>query len=151
MTRRTIVLVVGLVVLVPALAGAQEWSPAQREVWDFEQSCWADPSIEFVDRCFHEDFLGWGVNGTVPTNRADRKTIFTREFAIEDQVYLFLKPVAVTVHGDMATAMYIVTFTTRNKETGVEETTTERWTDVLVKDGGQWSWIADHGVDISTN
>ena len=151
MTLRAMVLVVGLVILGPVLAGAQEWSPAQREVWDFEQSCWADPSIEFVDRRFHEDFLGWGVNATVPTNRADRKTIFTWDFAIADQVYLFLKPVAATVHGDMATAQYIVTFTLRNKETGVEETTTERWIDVLVRDGGRWSWIADHGVDISVD
>jgi hypothetical protein len=51
----------------------------------------------------------------------------------------------------MATALYIATYTQKNKETGEEKTLTERWTDVLVREGGRWSWIADHGVDISTN
>ena len=132
-------------------ARAQEWSRAQQEVWAFEQACWNDRTPEFVDKCFHADFQGWGVGSTVPTSKADRAVMSERSRATEDNVYLFLKPVAITVHGDMAVALYIATSTSRNKETGEETTVTERWTDVLVRDNGQWSWIADHGADISTD
>jgi hypothetical protein len=134
---------------VPAVA--QEWSPAQQEVWEFEAACWNDRTTDFVERCFHSDFQGWGIGSTIPSSKADRRVTAARSRATEDQVYLFLKPVAITVHGDMATALYIATYTQKNKETGEEKTLTERWTDVLVREGGRWSWIADHGVDISTN
>ena len=147
-------LCLGVVLIGPTFsfpAAAQDWSPAQQEVWEFEKACWRDRTPEFVDKCFHSDFQGWGVGSSVPTNKADRGVTSERRRVTEDNVYLFLKPIAITVHGDMATALYIATFTDKNKVTGEEKTVTERWTDVLVKDGGKWFWIADHGADISMN
>jgi len=136
-------------VSVPAVA--QDWSPAQQEVLEFEESCVGYRTPELDDSCFHDDFQGWGMDSTVPTNKADRLVMSARRRETSDTVYLLLKPISITVHGDMATALYIVTATSRNKVTGAETTVTERWTDVLVKDSGEWSWIADHGVDISMN
>ena len=143
------VALLALVMSIPA--GAQDWSQAQQEVWEFEESCWGDRTPESDDRCFHADFQGWGIGSTVPTSKADRSVVSERSRETEDTVYLFMKPISITIHGDMATALYIATYTRRNKVSGEETTVTERWTDVLVKDSGEWSWIADHGEDISTN
>ena len=147
-TRFFCVVLIASAISLPA--AAQEWSRAQQEVWEFEKACWSDRTPQFTDKCFHSDFQGWGVGSTVPTSKADRAVMSERDRATEDNVFLFLKPLVITVHGNMAVALYIATSTSKNKTTGEEKTVTERWTDVLVTDNGAWSWIADHGADITT-
>ena len=144
--RRTLIPLLAAMVVLPAVVRAQDWSAEQKAVWDREVSCVQNRTIAGFESCFHEDFVGWGSNSTVPTTKADRRPFFERSFATEDLVFSNVKPLNITVRGDMAVILYIATFTTKNKTTGEETTTTERWTDIMLRDGGRWAWIADHGM-----
>ena len=147
---RTLLLVAtASLILTPV--SAQEWTAEQEEVWEFEQACWATQELEVIMSCFHDDFLGWGLDNTLPTTKADRRPFFARSLETAEQVFLSLQRVAINVRGNTATVLYLATFTDRNRETDVETTRIERWTDIAVREGGRWSWIADHGVLISEN
>ena len=148
-------LLVGAIALsagMPVTAQAQEMTRAQQEVWEWEQGCWAtDITLEDLMACFHEDFLGWGRGGSVPSSKANRHPFFARFFATNETVFLFLNPLSVKVRGDMAVILYLATYTTRNRSTDEETTVTERWTDVAIREGGSWYWIADHGTRVPSN
>lgn len=68
----------------------------------------------------------------------------------ESETMLF-KPVSVIVKGNMAVISYIDSSKSTDKTTKETKYSTQRWTDVCLKDGGKWYWISDHGVDISNN
>lgn len=149
--RRTVFAALALAVFLPLAAQAQQWTAAQQEVWEFEEACWATQDLEVAMACFHDDFVGWGTNSTLPTSKADRRPFFARSFETEDMVFLHLKPLSIKVHGDVAIVLYLATVTTKNKASGKETTVTERWTDICLKEGDGWTWIADHGGAIPNN
>ncbi len=147
--RRSVFAALVLAVFLPLAAQAQQWTAAQHEVWEFEEACWASPNAEALLPCFHDDYLGWSIGSTVPLSKEDRRPFFARGFETEETVFLFLKPLAIKVHGNVAIVLYLATTTSKNKATGEETTVTQRWTDICLKDGDGWTWIADHGAVIS--
>ena len=50
------------------------------------------------------------------------------------------------MNGNFAVVNYVAWTKQTNKKTGEETMEIGRWMDVLLKDNGKWSWIADHGV-----
>jgi ketosteroid isomerase-like protein len=150
--RRTLFAALALAVFLPLAAQAQQWTAAQQEVWEFEEACtanWATQDLEAMMACFHDDYLGWGRGYPVPWSKADRRAFGARWFETEEVVFLHLKPLAIRVHGNVAIVHYLVTYTRKNKATGEETTATARWTDICLKEGDRWTWIADHGGVIS--
>ena len=142
---------IAIAMVVPNFAQAQEWSDEQQEVWAAEVACWEARSVDEIMPCFHDDFVGWGIpNNGVTTTKADRRPGFARTFETEENIFLQLIPVDIIVRGDMAVIMYVANYATRDRA-GVEKNYSERWTDVMLNDGGRWSWISDHGADISEN
>jgi ketosteroid isomerase-like protein len=148
-TMRRFIAAVGLVLVLAAPARAQEWTPEQEELWEWEKACWAAQDLAAIMPCFHEDFVGWGINSTVPTTKEDRRPYFARGFETEETTFLALKPLSVVIRGDFAVLIYLATTTGRDLSTGEETTTTQRWTDVAMRESGRWSWIADHGGAVS--
>lgn len=144
-----IVLAVGL--LLPLSVFGEDWTAAQQEVLAFEEACVTTNNVDELNACFHEDFEGWGMDATVPTTKADRKGIFENGFASFDADVLLFKPLSVIVKGNMAVVNYLTVAKITNKATDEVNYETQRWTDVCLKDGGKWTWIADHGVDISSD
>lgn len=140
--------VLALVLMLPLTAQGQEWTAEQEALWAWEVACWETKDIESNMACFHEDFVGWGADSSVPTNKEDRRVTHARGFETSDQIYLFIKPLAIKIHGNTAVLEYLVTYTSRDKRTGSETTYTEQWTDVALRENGQWAWIADHGTPI---
>ena len=165
--RRTLVASLALAVLVPLSAQAQQWTTEQQDVWEFEKACWEvfteprerDPdayrmqraqALETIMACFHDDFVGWGMGRPVPTRKADRRPFFARSVETERTVFQHLQPLAINVHGNVAIVIYLATYTTRGLNAPHEEkTVTERWTDICLKEGNRWTWIADHGSLVS--
>ncbi len=150
-------LLVGAIALsagMPVTAPAQEMTRAQQEVWEWEQGCLAAYNTEDLENfmaCFHEDFLGWGRGSSVPSSKANRRPFYARRFETTEMVFVFLNPLSVTVRGDMAVIIYLATTTTRNRSTDEETTATDRWTDIAIRDGGSWYWIADHGTRVPSS
>ena len=146
--RSILGVVFAIVLLVPVSAQGQEWNAEQQEVWAWEVACWETQDLESNMACFHEDFVGWGVESTSPSTKAERRPIFAQSFETTERVSTDLKPLAIKVNSDTAVLIYLATFVEKNKATGEETTHVEQWTDVAVKDGGQWFWIADHGTTV---
>jgi len=146
---RTLIAVVALAVFLPLTAQAQEWTAEQQEIWEFEKACWDLEELEAGLACFHEDFIGWGTGElSVPTSKADRRALRVRALETQDATFLLLKPLDIKVHGNVAVVVYIATGSNKNKATGEETNFTQRWTDIALKEGDTWTWIADHGESL---
>ena len=144
------ILLTTLLVL-PAYASADDWSKEQMEVLEFEKACVSATSASQLMDCFHEDFVGWGQGSTFPTTKADRRKGTEDSFENSESETMLFKPLSVIVKGNMAVISYIDSSKSTNKTTKEVTYSTQRWTDVCLKDGGKWYWISDHGVDISNN
>jgi ketosteroid isomerase-like protein len=148
--RRFIPAAIGLLVLAGA-AEAQQWTTEEQELWEWEESCWASQDLDAIMTCFHEDFVGWGIDSSVPTTKEDRRPFFARDFETQELVFLSLKPLNIMIQGNMAVITYLATTTSHDVRTGQETTSTQRWTDVALRENGRWAWIADHGGTVSDN
>ena len=149
---RTLMSLLAAVVFLAASAStarAQDMSEVEQEVWEWERACWGMDDLESVMTCFHEDYVGWIGGATVPFTKADRRAFFERFLETDERVFFHLRPLSVTVRNNMAVMLYVSHFTSRNKETGEETSVTQKWTDVAVKDGGTWYWIADHSTTVN--
>lgn len=133
------------------LAFCEDWTTAQQEVLAFEEACITTKNADELIGCFHRDYVGWGLDSTVPQSKADVTKWIAHGFENFERESILFKPLSVIVKGNMAVVSYIDSGRTRNKATDEVEYYTERWTDVCLKDNGKWTWISDHGVDLSSD
>ncbi len=147
--KKTEVTALVLTLLLPITALADEWTKEQQEVLAFEQACIDAKSAEALNACFHRDYVGWGIGSPVPLTKNEQTKLIADSFASTETELLLFKPLSVVIKGDMAVVSYISSGKVTDKRTEEAEYFIQRWTDVCVKDGGKWYWIADHGVDIS--
>lgn len=137
--------------LLPMFAYAEDWTKEQKEVLAFEEACiTTKDAADFMD-CFHDDYVGWAVDSTVPLSKSDRQKPSADFFENNDAEVLLFKPVSVIVKGDMAVISYITETKSTNKTTGEVTYSSGRWTDVCLREGGKWTWISDHGVNLSSD
>ena len=143
------VLALTLLIAAPAFVGAQSWSDEQLEVWKVINSDWESGKAkdsDRIDRLLHDKFLGWGNLDPTPRNKASVKT-WDRYFnQTSTTLVQELYPVGIVVQGNTAVAHYYYSRATEDKE-GKRETVNGRYTDVLIKDGGQWTFLAWSGGD----
>jgi hypothetical protein len=137
--------------LLPMFASAEDWTKEQMEVLAFEEACVTTNDADEFMGCFHKDFVGWGLGSPVPTSTTDRLKLTADGFENFESDSLLFKPISVIVKGNMAVISYIQTTKSKNKTTDEVEYSTQQWTDVCLKEDGKWTWISDHGVDISAN
>jgi hypothetical protein len=140
-------------------ASSQMWSDQQKEVWKNVEDYWAissgENAMDFID-VFHDDFVGWDLDETVPSDKATRAKYIRKFWPMMKTEFYNLKPLSIRVYGDVAVVHYLYHMILVPNE-GMEEMGLEmkeengRWTDVLMKDGGQWKLIADAGGEIEEN
>jgi ketosteroid isomerase-like protein len=135
--------------LLPLTASAEDWTEEQKEVLAFEEACVTTKDIDEFAGCFHDDFVGWGQGYPVPTSKDDRSKTNADSFESFDSETLLFNPISVIVKGDMAIVSYLQTSKITNKATEEVEYSTQAWTDVCLKERGKWTWIADHGTDLT--
>lgn len=139
---------VGLVfaLLVPFTVHGQEWTPEQQGVWAWEVACLETLDLETKDTCFHDDFMGLGIGAAVPTGKADRMQGFAETLEANELVSFDIRPLGIHLRGNTAVLIYEAAIVVRNRATGEETRPVILWTDVAVREGGRWGWIADHGT-----
>ena len=143
---RTFLAVLAFSIFTPIESQAS-WTAEQKEIWEFEEACWETRDLEASQACFHEEYVGWALGAlSTPVTKANRKILDGRALETSEQTFIFLKPLQIQVHGNVAVVLYIATGTNKNKATGEETNFTHRWTDIVLKENGKWSWIADHGA-----
>jgi ketosteroid isomerase-like protein len=138
-----------LVGLGSASVKAQDWSPAQKEVWKNVTDYWAllakgDVS-GFLDY-IHKDYLGWDNDSELPgTKEESQKWLEYMMQGTKFPVYE-LKPLGIKVYGDVAFVHYDYSLV-REKD-GKKNMEKGRWTDIMMKQGSKWVMIGDHGGSV---
>jgi ketosteroid isomerase-like protein len=131
---------------------AQEWSAEQKEAWASEVAYWkalADQNESAVLAYLHDDYKGWLYGATLPAGKAAAKASWAHDFPLTEVFYHEVTPISILVKGDTAVAHYVIAAHYKN-EKGEHESFEQRWTDTLVKEGGKWLLLADHGGPTSS-
>lgn len=143
--RHSITYLAVLFLVTPTLSAAQTWSREQQEVWAFEVACARMSPEERVAQCFHESYTGWYAGDAAPV---DLDAMKAASPYWSDAELITTRPLMITVVGDVAVVHYMVQYRVTD-EAGVSTMTWFRWTDVLLKQGGRWGWIADAGGEVA--
>ncbi len=136
-------------VLVASAASAQTWSAEQQEVWKLEDQQWkmaADKDDSWIDKMAHPNLSYWDNDQVMPRNRASLKRwnrYGNANSTVQEQE---LFPISMTITGNVAVAQYRYTVARENYKKE-REVVSGRYTDVFIKDGGQWKFIAWAGGD----
>lgn len=145
---KRIPLIAGAVCLCAAFfsttASAQDWSPQQKEVWARVQECtgfFVAKNFDAMSGCVHDRFSGWLYGEPVPRTKTYFNSVARYMMENSSVATYDMRPVSILVVDDMAVVHYYLFMVFD----GSPEVSQDRWTDVLVKEGGVWRWIADHG------
>ncbi|MDH3458166.1 MAG: nuclear transport factor 2 family protein [Gemmatimonadota bacterium] len=141
--------VAGLLASMSTAATAQTWSPEQLGVWGVIEAQWQAAAAEdgtWPDRFLHDQFRGWA--NEFPAPRDKSSTERWMRYSVENSTTLMheLFPLNIIVQGNIAVAHYLYAIATENRK-GERRTTHGRFTDILVRDGDRWRFIAWHGGD----
>jgi hypothetical protein len=135
--------------LLPMLALGQTWTAEQQEIWTLEEQQWQmakDKDMTWIEKMVHPNISYWDVDQPGPQNRASlaRWSRYSSSAltALEQELF----PISVTITGNLAVAQYRYTQVRENYKKE-RETATGRYTDVLIKEGGRWLFIAWAGGD----
>jgi ketosteroid isomerase-like protein len=126
---------------------AQDATDDYVEIWSVIAAQWEAlqrGDRRWVEQLLSADFSGWGYNAPAPRDKAS--TRLWNEFNAKQSKGLAHEfyPLTTVIHGDMAVAHYLYTNAVENRD-GETEVTNGRYTDVLVRDGDSWKFIAWHG------
>jgi ketosteroid isomerase-like protein len=147
--RRLCLLLPLALALVASAASAQTWSADQQELWKLEELQWkmsADKDLTWIDKMVHPNISYWGNDQVAPQNKASliRWNRYTSGNSTVKEQELF--PISMTITGNVAVAQY--RYTVASEDYKKEKATVSgRYTDIFLKDGGQWKFIAWAGGD----
>ncbi|MGA7990868.1 MAG: nuclear transport factor 2 family protein [Thermoanaerobaculia bacterium] len=150
MLRRSSTLVLLFLVLTTAgAATAQTWSAEQQEIWRFEEQQWkmaAAKDSSWIEKMVHPNLSYWDDGQPAPQNKASlvrwNRYNDTNATVLEEELF----PISITITGNIAVAQYRYSVARENYKKE-RETVNGRYTDILVKEGGRWLFIAWAGGD----
>ena len=133
--------------VVTGAAYAAEWSPEQQEIWKFEQKQWAMAKAKdtsWVDTMVHPNMRYWETGAPMPRDKASLKhwSRFDADSSTTLEQELF--PIAATITGNVAVVQYYYMVASENYKKE-RETVTGHYTDVLIKENGNWMFITWSG------
>ena len=147
MKKNIIILSIFLIGIISSING-QSWTSEQKEVWAGVEKYWEVSSkgdAQGFLTYFDESYIGWSYQTVVPQNKSNTSKWITNEFKNNTTVLYTLTPVTIWVKGDFAFANYFYSQIEKNNQTGKEEPTAGKWTDILMKKDGKWFLVGDHG------
>jgi len=130
-------------------ASAQTWSSDQQEIWRLEEQQWklaAAKDSSWIETMVHPSLSYWDSAWPAPQTKAsllmwDR---YNNSNATVLQQEIF--PIAITITGNIAVVQYRYSIA-RETYKKDREMVTGRYTDVLIKEGTRWLFIAWAGGD----
>ncbi len=147
--RRLCLLVPFALAALANVAAAQTWSPEQQEVWKLEDQQWKmakEKDASWIDKMVHPNLSYWDVDQVAPQNRASLVRWNRYNSGNSTVLEQELSPISMTITGNIAVAQYRYTIARENYKKE-RETVSGRYTDVFMKDGGRWLFIAWAGGD----
>jgi ketosteroid isomerase-like protein len=132
-----------------AAASAQTWTPEQQEIWKLEELQWKmsmDKDLTWIDKMVHPNINYWDVDRPAPQNKAGltKWNRFTAASGttLEQELY----PISITITGNVAVVQYTYSVVRENYKKE-RQSASGRYTDILIKEGGRWMFIAWAGGD----
>jgi ketosteroid isomerase-like protein len=122
---------------------AQEFSSAQKEVWQMEEAYWKDVKDANLDHyvtLWHDQFLGWPRDRTLPVGKDGLAEGARKKMSDGHIVSYEILSKAVTVVGNVGVTQYGVT-ATRITKGGKSETYTSRVTHTWLKTDSGWQIV----------
>ena len=139
--------VFGLIAFASMPLLAQEWSPAQKEVWKNVEAYWALDAAGNTDAFmayFHPDYMGWSITNAMPSSKASATKFIAYWHKSSKTLVYDIQPTAIKIHGNVAFVHYHYVQVAKDA-TGKDKETSGRWTDILMKQGDKWLLIGDNG------
>jgi hypothetical protein len=139
-----------LAALAPSNGEAQNWTSAQQAVLDRIDQCVQaaiDRNQAGETGCYHRDFSGWRNDMPGLRDSAFILAEIGRSYSEPQSETLLdysMQPLGVEIYGSVAIVHYYAYFWVRPAG-GEVAMRRSRWTDIMLNEGGQWVWIADHG------
>jgi ketosteroid isomerase-like protein len=131
------------------VAVAQTWSPEQQEIWRLEEQQWrmaAAKDLTWIETMVHPNLNFWQSDQPMPRGRASlarwARYDSTNSTVREQELF----PISVTITGNVAVAQYRYQVASENYKKE-RETVTGRYTDVFIREGNRWLFIAWAGGD----
>ena len=128
---------------------AQTWTPEQQELWKLEEKQWQmakDKDLSWIETMVHPNLSYWETGSPVPQTRAAltrwNRYNNTNATVLEQELH----PLSITITGNVAVVNYHYQIA-RESYKKERETVHGRYTDVFVKDGGRWLFVAWSGGD----
>jgi hypothetical protein len=148
-----LITIVSLFCALSTSAQQPSWNEAQSEVWALMKQSWADDVAEngkWPADYIHDNYVGWGDGEAAPRYK-DSVIAWTR-FGDESNTILMyeVSPEAIVVEGDTAVIHYNLTTVSEDIK-GKRTSRVGRATEVLVRDGQTWKWLAIAGYDPKLN
>jgi ketosteroid isomerase-like protein len=137
----------GFFVAIPVTVLAQEWSPAQKEVWKNVEAYWALDAAGNTDEFmtyFHPEYAGWNVRSALPGNKETARKFIAHGHKTAKTLVYHVQPAAIKIHDNVAIVHYYWSQITQASGEKEKESS-GRWTDILMKQGDKWVLIGDHG------
>jgi ketosteroid isomerase-like protein len=132
----------------PVQAG--ELSKEQQEVWKTVETYTelaAKGDVNGFLTYFHADYAGWSYDSPIPYGVSSVKKWTSFFFPKREMLVYEITPAAIKVYGDAAFVHYFYSQTYKDIE-GKMKNSSGRWTDILMKQGGKWVMIGDHGGEM---
>jgi hypothetical protein len=130
-------------------ASAQTWTPEQQELWKLEEKQWQmakDKDLSWIETMVHANLSYWSSDSPVPQTKASlsrwNRYDNTNTTVLEQELF----PHSITITGNVAVVNYHYQIA-RESYKKERETVRGRYTDVFVKDGGRWLFVAWTGGD----
>jgi hypothetical protein len=125
---------------------AQQWSAEQQEVWKTINAQWQaeKDGKNWVDEFGHPDCYGWNNSAPMPSNKNNIMRWFKVYQPISKTLEFQITPTAIIVKNNFAVAHYYYVILSENYDKKIEREI-GRWTDILIKEGNKWFFIAWQG------
>ncbi len=149
--RRLLAAVIPFVILAtaPAPAEGQMWSEEQTQVWTLIVDSWnaiVAKDVAWSDKWVHPNAVVWGGQYPMPRKRASVKKWDGYDFQSSTTLTHEESPAGIVVQGNTAVAHYYYTLGNESMS-GERQVVQGRCTDVLIREGGRWQFIAWHCGD----
>lgn len=131
------------------LAAAQTWTAEQQEIWRVEEQQWKmskEKDHSWIEKMVHPNLSMWETERVAPQDRASLARWNRYSAAMGTTLEQELHPISITITGNVAVVHYRYTAARENAKKE-REMATGRYTDVLVKEGGRWMFLAWTGGD----
>ena len=126
---------------------AQDWTPAQKEVWKNVNDYWAvmaKGDVAGFMEYFHQDYVGWDNDSRLPSSKEETKKWVVYGYKDVKVPVYEIKPLTIKIYGEVAFVHYYYSMAKETQD-GKKKMESGRWTDILLKQGNKWVLIGDHG------